>query len=125
MMVMALIALLASVLIANLVPLLDDAEKKAARTFVSATGRNALVTYRMHTGRFPSTAEGLNPLIQAPEGAKERWNGPYFDPARLPVDPWNRPYHYRHPGTKNAGAFDLYSLGPDGVESADDIGNWE
>jgi general secretion pathway protein G len=43
---------------------------------------------------------------------------------RLPVDPWKNPYQYRYPGTKNTDGYDVFSFGPDGVESADDIGNW-
>jgi general secretion pathway protein G len=32
---------------------------------------------------------------------------------------------YLYPGKHNPDAYDLWSLGPDGVESDDDIGNWE
>ncbi|HEY9150542.1 MAG TPA: type II secretion system protein GspG, partial [Gammaproteobacteria bacterium] len=41
---------------------------------------------------------------------------------RLPVDPWGNPYQYLSPGTHSS--IDIYSLGPDGVPSDDDIGNW-
>jgi len=37
----------------------------------------------------------------------------------VPVDPWGRPYLYRFPGEKNAGAFDLESLGRDGKAGGD------
>ena len=42
----------------------------------------------------------------------------------VPLDPWNHFYHYVYPGVHNPQSFDIYSLGPDGVLSADDIGNW-
>jgi general secretion pathway protein G len=43
---------------------------------------------------------------------------------KIPLDPWKHPYQYRYPGTKNTDGYDVFSLGPDGVESGDDIGNW-
>jgi oligopeptide/dipeptide ABC transporter ATP-binding protein len=42
-----------------------------------------------------------------------------FDDGRA-VDPWNRSWQYRVPGRRGA-PFDLWSLGPDGVPSADDV----
>jgi general secretion pathway protein G len=49
------------------------------------------------------------------------WKGPYLK--NKPLDPWGREYKYRFPGEHNS-EYDLYSLGKDGVESADDITNW-
>jgi general secretion pathway protein G len=40
----------------------------------------------------------------------------------LPSDPWGHPYQYRNPGTEYA--YELFSLGPDGVESKDDVIAW-
>lgn len=37
----------------------------------------------------------------------------------VPLDPWGRAYVYRNPGKKRG--FDLFSLGPDGEESTDDL----
>jgi general secretion pathway protein G len=42
-------------------------------------------------------------------------NGGYIE--RLPRDPWGHPYFYQSDGN----SYVLKSLGPDGVESADDI----
>jgi len=49
---------------------------------------------------------------------------PYMEGGRLPLDPWGRTYQYRCPGWMNPKGYDVWSLGPDGVVSADDIGNW-
>jgi len=122
--VLALIALLASLLILNLVPTIDRTEDKMARLFVTTTGKTALVNYRLERGRFPSTEEGLAALVQLPAESGASVGGPYFDPPRVPEDPWGRLYQYRYPGARNSGSYDLYSLGRDGVESADDVGNW-
>jgi general secretion pathway protein G len=40
------------------------------------------------------------------------------------MDPWGRKMQYRNPGKHNAQGYDVFSFGPDGVESADDVGNW-
>ena len=43
----------------------------------------------------------------------------------LPVDPWKNPYQYKQPGARSGEDYDVFSLGKDGVESADDVGNWK
>lgn len=40
----------------------------------------------------------------------------------IPLDPWGRAYQYRNPGALRD--WELYSLGPDGIESADDVVGW-
>jgi general secretion pathway protein G len=124
--VMALIALLAGLVVAKFTGVLDDAEKQTAEQFVNQSLKVPLVNYRIHMGGYPTTAQGLQALLTAPEGGSSRWKGPYIDVkgGKVPEDPWKHPYQYRFPGTKNPASYDIYSLGPDGVESADDIGNW-
>jgi len=63
-------------------------------------------------------------LIAAPSNRADRWRGPYLQENRMPEDPWKRPYQYRYPGVRNKTGYDVFSFGPDGVESEDDIGNW-
>ena len=41
--------------------------------------------------------------------------------AQVAVDPWERPYGYRASGSPKLDTFELFSLGPDGVASSDDI----
>lgn len=75
--------------------------------------RSALETYRLDVGALPSTAEGLQALLKAPNDAvRPRWKGPYLDDA-LPLDPWGNPYQYSVPGADGR-AYALYSLGADG-----------
>ena len=53
-----------------------------------------------------------------------KWQGPYLD-KESPLDPWDNPYQYSYPGTRNQDRFDIWSFGPDGADgTADDIGNW-
>ena len=121
--VIALIGLLATVAIVNLGGIMKGAEEDIAKTFVT-TNDSVLWLFKRDMGRFPSTEEGLKSLILSPEGGTGKWRGPYIKGKNVPEDPWKRPYQYRYPGAKNTGSYDLYSWGPDGQESADDIGNW-
>jgi len=79
--------------------------------------------FQINTGRTPAS---LNDLVTRPANpaVASGWKGPYLrGPAGL-TDPWGRPYRYRVPSTRKEKAFDLWSLGPDGINgSADDILN--
>lgn len=127
MLVIALIGLLIGVGVANFDKIFGDSQAKAAQMFIETTGKTALASYRFAMGNYPTSAQGLNALIVAPDGAGSRWSGPYLDVkgGKLNVDPWGNPYQYRYPGTKNTAGYDLFSLGRDGQEgTADDVTNW-
>lgn len=124
--VIALIAILAAVAVGNLGGIFGGQQEKLAGIFVNQTVKAPLQAYRLDVGNFPNSEEGIAALIKAPSGKDARWKGPYIE--ELPLDPWGNAYKYRFPGTKNinaANGYDIWSLGPDGVESADDIGNWK
>ena len=125
--VIALIALLASATIGGLTGIFGGQQEKVAKLFVDQNIKTPLVSYRLDVGNYPSTEEGLNALVKAPAGKEKKWKGPYLEAREVPADPWDNTYKYRFPGSKNvngARGYDVWSLGPDGVESADDIGNW-
>lgn len=72
--------------------------------------------YRLHVGRYPTQAEGLEALLAAPSGVA-RWNGPYIKGESALTDPWGAPFGYE-PAAGGA-AFELYSLGADGAEGGE------
>ena len=84
----------------------------------------ALQQYRLDTGRFPTTEQGLAALQARPANVA-KWDGPYLEKA-LPLDAWGRPYVYVSPGQH--GDFDISSTGRDGRPGGDgldaDITNW-
>lgn len=123
--VIALIAILVTVTIGNLDNVFGGQQEKVADIFVSQTAKIGLTPYKLDMGNYPTTEEGLQALMRAPAGKEANWKGPYLE--EIPTDPWKQPYQYRYPGSKNingARGYDIWSLGPDGTESADDIGNW-
>jgi general secretion pathway protein G len=107
--VIAIIGLLAAYVGPKYFSQIGKSEQGVARAQVEAFSK-ALDAFRIDTGRYPSTEEGLRALVERP-GAAVKWNGPYLQKA-VPVDPWGRPYQYRSPGAK--GEFDLMSYGRDG-----------
>jgi general secretion pathway protein G len=123
--VLAIIGLLAGLAITNVDKIFGGAQVGTVQIFVKESIRTSLATYRIHNGDYPSTAEGLQALIERP-ASKPGWNGPYIQGGKIPLDPWGEPYQYAYPGAKNKGSYDIWSKGPDkqsGTE--DDIGNWD
>ncbi len=90
---------------------LGGAKQDTAKTQIGLIGQS-LNNYRLDTGRYPTTEEGLKALIEKPASAK-KWRGPYLTDGKVPVDPWDRPYIYKSPG--DAGKpYILMSYGSDG-----------
>ena len=86
----------------------------------------SLDLFRLDVGRYPIQEEGLRALVTKPREA-ERWNGPYLKDREVPLDPWDREYIYRTPGS-HGGPYDLSSLGADGRDGGEDedadLTNW-
>lgn len=86
---------------------------------------SALGLYKLDNFVYPTTAQGLDALVNKPSGQPDapNWKG-YLD--NLPKDPWGRPYQYQSPG--QYGAFDVFSWGADGKPGGEgenaDVGNW-
>ena len=121
--VMVIIGLLAAYVGPKYFGQVGKSEVKAARAQIDALEK-ALDQYRIDTGHFPSTEQGLAALTNKP-GSENKWDGPYLK-KDAPVDPWSNPYVYKMPG--DHGEFDLFSYGkdghPGGDEEAADIANW-
>lgn len=90
-----------------------------------ATLSTQLKTYQMQNQFLPSSDQGLQALVVQPQGDPQPQHWIQFMD-KLPLDPWGHAYQYRNPGIFNTNSFDVYSLGPDGLDNtADDIGNWD
>jgi general secretion pathway protein G len=86
----------------------------------------ALGSFKLDTGIFPSTEEGLQALRTPPPNLAQ-WQGPYL-PQEIPVDPWGHPYLYKFPG-EHGDEPDLVCYGADGQPGGDginaDIVSWK
>jgi general secretion pathway protein G len=126
--VIVVIAVLATFVAPNLFRNVDDAKVATARAQIESLA-TALDTYRLDNGRYPTTAQGLGALWQRPViDPPANWREPYLRKA-VPNDPWGRPYVYTSPGRVNPGSYDLLSYGADGQPGGDgdnaDILSWK
>ena len=122
--VLVIIGLLAGYVGPKYFSQIGKSEVKATRAQLDALGK-ALDQYRLDSGHYPSTEQGLVALVERPANAA-KWDGPYLS-KHVPPDPWGNPYVFTMPGEH--GEYDLLSFGKDGIpggegESAE-ITNWQ
>lgn len=121
--VIVILGLLAGIVLPKYLAREKKGRQAAAKTQIELLGQ-ALDQFRLDTGRYPNTSEGLNTLMTNP--GTDKWDGPYLKKA-VPNDPWGKPYIYQAPGSH--GEYDLSSNGADGAPGGDgenkDIVSWE
>lgn len=122
--VLVILGLLAALAGPRVMKYLGGAKSDTAKLQIEEFS-SSLDLYRLEVGRYPTSEEGLQALVQAPAGVTG-WNGPYLKKKDVPNDPWGNPYHYAAPGQH--GPFDLFSYGADNQEGGDgenkDLVNW-
>jgi general secretion pathway protein G len=122
--VVTIIALFAALVGPKLFKNVGKSQRTAAKAQIT-NFLTALGTYKLETGTFPTTEQGLKALQVKPENAAN-WGGPYLS-GEIPLDPWNNPYLYKYPGD-HGDEPDLVSLGsdakPGGEGDAADIVSW-
>lgn len=122
--VLVILGLLASLVGPQVLKHLGTSKTKTAALQIEELSA-ALDLYRLEVGRYPTTNEGLDALIEKPSSAPN-WNGPYLKKKVVRKDPWGFDYVYNYPGQH--GEFDLYSLGADNKDGGDgenqDVNSW-
>ena len=118
MVVVVILGILAALIVPNVI---GQGDKARAGTTVStlATVSNSLDLYRLDNGKYPTTQEGLDALINKPASAPNWLQGGYIK-GGLPTDRWSNDLQYIAPGS-NGRAYDLYSFGGDGKEGGSDL----
>lgn len=94
MVVIVILGVLASLVVPNLLGNKEKADRQKAISDIVAL-ENALDMYRLDNGRYPTTEQGLEALIQQPANMADSRNyrtGGYIK--RLPKDPWGNDYQY-------------------------------
>lgn len=127
--VIVVIAVLATLVAPNVFRHVESAKDATARSQIEMLGA-ALDAYRLDNGRYPTTQQGLDALWREPslDPRPRAWRGPYLR-KDVPLDPWGRPYVYRSPGERTTLGYELLSLGADGQPGGEnedaDITSWE
>ena len=126
MVVLIIIGLLAGIVVPKLMGRTEEA--KRTKTAVQIKNlQSSLDLYKLDSGVYPSTDQGLQALVEKPAVGEipNNWKeGGYID--KIPKDPWGNNYVYISPGVH--GDYDLYSYGADGEEGGEgrnaDIQSW-
>ena len=129
MVVIVILALLAALVGPRLMGRTDDAKITDARVQIKNI-ETALKLYKLDTGVYPSTEQGLAALVSKPTVGlipKNYKDEGYLESKKVPKDPWGADYIYVSPGEH--GDYDLYSYGADGAKGGEgknaDISSWD
>lgn len=128
MIVVVILAILATLLIPRVMGRTEDAKRAAAKAQISNI-ESALQLYKLDNGNLPSTEQGLKALVEKPASgpAAPNWKAGGYLP-KVPVDPWGTAYKYTVPSSQGA-EFEILSFGADGTPGGDgknaDIVSWD
>ena len=119
MIVIIILGLLASLVMPNLIGQSEQAKRKLTCVQMHSLS-DALKSFKLANGTYPTTSEGLSALIINPNTTlyTSYPSGGFIDGKKIPTDPWKNPYVY----VKTSDAFDIISLGADKCEGGSDDG---
>ena len=127
MVVVVILGILLAIVVPKIMHRPDQARAVKAKEDILAIS-SALDMYKLDNGFYPSTEQGIQALVKAPEGEPQPENyaeGGYL--RSLPQDPWHHPYHYQNPGVH--GDIDIFTYGatnqPGAKGLTGEIGNWK
>lgn len=115
MIVVVILGLLATTVMPKILSKPDQARRTKAMVDIRSV-QSALAMFKTDTGRFPTTAEGLQALVANP-GLKGYDPDGYLE--KVPTDPWGNRYIYISPGLHSKD-YDLESFGKDGEDGGAD-----
>jgi len=123
--VVTIIALFAALVLPKMMGQADKARKTQAKAQINAY-LTALGSYKLDTGVYPTTEQGLQALRVKPENVNN-WQGPYVQ-KDIDMDPWQHPYVYKYPGDHGDDP-DIICYGADGQPGGEglnaDIVSWK
>jgi general secretion pathway protein G len=115
--VLAILVIIASLAVMAYGPARKKAKKDAALSQIGLLN-SAIELYNQCLDQYPTKLEDLRVCpTDLPDPSK--WEGPYLG-KDVPKDPWGYDYQYVVGGPRNPTSYDLWSLGPDGVNNTDD-----
>jgi general secretion pathway protein G len=121
MIVLVIIGMIMGLVGPPLMKKLGKAKYEAAKTQIALL-HNACKDYYLDLSEYPRS---LDDLVTSPGNPK--WDGPYLDKGKVPLDPWGQPYQYQSPGQH--GDVDIISFGNDKAQGGEgknaDIASWE
>jgi len=116
MVVVVIIGILGAIVVTSAVYYADKARINATGAQIDQI-ETALAGFKLETGRYPTTSEGIKALVEKPADFKGHWPKEGFLP-EMPKDGWGNDFLYVNPGAQKA--FDIISYGADGKEGGED-----
>ncbi len=127
MVVIVILGILAGLIVPRLMDEPDKAKVVKARMQIESL-ITAVKKYKLDSGAYPTTEQGLAALVEKPSVGKVSAHYPargYI--AKIPKDPWGNDYIYISPGEHDE--VEIISYGADSEEGGDgihaDIRSWE
>jgi general secretion pathway protein G len=124
--VVSILAILGALIVPKIMDRPNEARIVAAKHDIG-TVVAALKLYKLDNGRYPTTDQGLQALVEKPttDPVPANWKGGgYLE--KMPKDPWGHDYLYLNPGIKRE--IDVMSYGADGQQGGEgfdaDLGSW-
>ena len=129
MVVIVILGILAGLIVPRIMGRPEQAKRLKARMQVESIA-TALKLYKLDSGAYPTTEQGLQALVEVPASGNipKNWRkGGYLEKGKVPKDPWGNDFVYLSPGMNDD--FDLISYGADGAAGGEDknadINSWE
>jgi general secretion pathway protein G len=125
MVVIVILGLLATIIMPKILDRPEQARRLKAKVQIK-NFQSALALFKTDTGRFPTTSQNLEALVNDP-GLKGWKQGGYIEGGKIPSDPWGNPYIYLCPGVHGE-EYEIESYGKDGEDGGSgddaDIESW-
>jgi general secretion pathway protein G len=120
MVVVVILGILAAIIVPKIMSRPEQARLVKAKQDILAI-QSALDLYKLDSGVYPSTDQGLQALVTKPSSTPvpQNWKSDGYL-QRLPTDPWGEAYQYTNENDK----LRIFSYGPKGKEGGSEIGNW-
>lgn len=118
MVVVVIIGVLAAIVVPQYLAYADKARAKATAGQINII-QGALGMYKLDSGAYPSSSEGLQGLVQKPASYKGAWPKDGYMPS-VPKDGWANDFLYVCPGSAGK-SFDIISYGAVGKEGGEDV----
>jgi general secretion pathway protein G len=120
MVVVVILGILAAVVVPKIMSRPEQARLVKVKQDILAI-QSALDLYKLDSGIYPSTDQGLAALVKKPTSTPipQNWKSDGYL-RQIPTDPWGEPYQYLNDDEK----LRIFSYGPKGKEGHSEIGNW-
>jgi len=129
MVVIVILGILAGLIVPRIMGRPEEAKQLKAKLTIESL-ETSLRLYKLDNGTYPSTEQGLDALLVAPDTGRvsnSYREGGYIEKSKIPKDPWGSDFVYLSPGVN--GEYDIISYGSDGVPGGEgkdkDINSWE